>query len=66
MQALEGPEAAVRATVARIERDRRHAGIIRLWDGPIEARVFGEWEMGFDDLTTLDRGASRMRVISWG
>ena len=55
IQALEGPEAAVRATVARIERDPRHAGIIPLFEGPIEQRVFGEWQMAFDDLTDLER-----------
>ena len=53
IQALEGPEDAVRATVARIERDPRHAGIIPLWDGTVEERVFGNWSMGFDELVSM-------------
>ena len=45
----------MRATVARIRRDPRHNGIIPLFEGPIEERVFGEWQMAFDDLTALER-----------
>ena len=55
IQALEGPASAVRATVARIQRDPRHDGIIPLFEGPIEERVFGEWQMAFDDLTELEQ-----------
>lgn len=50
MQALEGPEEAVRATYERIGRDPRHAGAMVLLRGPVEARQFSEWSMGFRDL----------------
>lgn len=51
IQALEGPEDAVEATLARIENDPRHRGLIRLVGGPLSERLFGEWSMGFHDLS---------------
>jgi hypothetical protein len=50
MQLLEGDEAAVLATYARIFKDPRHHGLITLLKGPIQERAFGEWLMGFRDL----------------
>jgi hypothetical protein len=47
LQILEGPEAAVRATYARIARDPRHGRIMALDESRIETRAFGEWSMGF-------------------
>jgi hypothetical protein len=51
MQALEGEEAAVRALVERIAADRRHQGMVTLYTGHSEERQFGDWTMGFADLT---------------
>ena len=50
MQALEGEEATVKAVYATIAQDPRHTGAIMLLSGPIEARAFAEWSMGFRDL----------------
>jgi hypothetical protein len=51
MQALEGDEAAVRALFGRIATDRRHQGLVTLHTGHTEQRQFGDWTMGFADLT---------------
>lgn len=51
IQALEGPEAAVRALYRRIQLDTRHRGILKLLDEPIAARRFEHWSMGFRHLT---------------
>jgi hypothetical protein len=47
MQVMEGPQAAVETLYARIERDARHTGCIRLLAKPIVERQFAEWCMGF-------------------
>lgn len=48
LQALEGPEAAVMATYARIAADPRHFAIVQLSCRLVEARQFGNWAMGFE------------------
>lgn len=50
MQLLEGPEAAVCATYARIARDLRHRDVTILLEGPLAERDFTEWSMGFQAL----------------
>ena len=47
MQALEGPDEAVRERYEVIAADPRHESIRILAETPIEARQFGEWAMGF-------------------
>ncbi len=54
MQALEGEEQAVRAVHAKIERDRRHKGLITLLQEPISERRFPEWSMGFRELKSSE------------
>ena len=51
MQALEGPEAAVRGLYKRIEADRRHRGLVVLDCGTQETRQFARWNMAFQDLS---------------
>ena len=46
LQALEGPEAAVRATFERIGRDPRHFAVVKFADGAIASRSFAGWNMG--------------------
>ena len=46
LQALEGPEAAVAATYARIAADPRHMACVVLSDRQVETRAFGDWAMG--------------------
>lgn len=45
LQLLEGPETAVEAAFARIERDDRHVDVERLVAGPIADRLFPAWDM---------------------
>lgn len=47
LQALEGDDAAVAATFARIEQDGRHRAVVVLSDRVIPAREFGEWAMAY-------------------
>lgn len=47
LQLLEGEQAAVQALYERIACDERHQHIAKIWDGPIAARSFGDWEMAF-------------------
>ena len=51
MQALEGPEPAVRGLYKRIEADRRHRGLVVLDCGTQEARQFARWNMAFHDIS---------------
>lgn len=48
LQLLEGPEPAVRACFAVVERDPRHESIKVLLTGECEQRDFPEWTMGFE------------------
>ena len=48
LQMLEGPEAAVRATFARIGRDDRHMDIEMHLSAPASERMFGDWAMLHD------------------
>lgn len=50
LQVLEGDEAAVRATYARIERDPRHRDLVLLITDEQQQREFAEWSMAFHDL----------------
>ena len=49
LQALEGEEAAVLATVNRIRDDPRHFAIATLSSGPITQRAFPNWSMGHQE-----------------
>lgn len=48
LQVLEGPEAAVEATLARIKADPRHRALVNLSSKQVDARQFGDWSMGFE------------------
>lgn len=48
LQLLEGPEAAVMATFARIARDDRHLAVRLLVHEPVAARLFPDWTMRDD------------------
>jgi hypothetical protein len=45
LQALEGPEAEVQATFARIEGDSRHRDVHLLIGEPTQERLFAQWSM---------------------
>lgn len=62
LQALEGPEAEVRATFERIAADQRHFACVILSERHVDARQFGDWAMAYlpadegaagDDLPTV-------------
>ena len=58
MQVLEGDEQAVRALYARIRRDPRHRGVVTLVEGQADRRSFGDWSMGFQDLSSEEARAT--------
>jgi hypothetical protein len=49
LQVLEGPRTAVDRIFDRIHADPRHRAVVKLREGPIDVREFGEWAMAFDD-----------------
>ena len=51
MQALEGPDEAVRALYDIIGRDPRHQNVRSLMVEPIAERQFPDWAMGFRTVT---------------
>ena len=56
LQALEGPQEMVRATMARIEADARHRALVILSSRTIEAREFGAWAMAHHEAGASDDG----------
>ena len=53
-QVIEGSRARVQETINNIMRDQRHEGVEVLFDEPLEAREFSNWQMGFLDLDGID------------
>lgn len=47
LQAIEGPEAGIKAVMKRVAADPRHRGMIEMWRGTVEERTFAEWQMAF-------------------
>ena len=47
LQALEGEDAAVAETFARIKDDPRHRAVVILSDRQVSTREFGDWAMAF-------------------
>ncbi len=63
MQCLEGPSDAITTTVARIQRDPRHRGMITLRDVQVAAATFADWSMGFRDLDTTPKLAEARSLL---
>lgn len=55
VQALEGEIDAVRTTYARISMDPRHSDPHIIAQGPVEKRLFGEWNMCASSLAPSDK-----------
>lgn len=53
IQVLEGEPAAVEATFARIERDRRHRQLLVISREAQTERVFEHWAMGFRNIEAI-------------
>lgn len=49
-QVLEGEEKSVEETFARISRDPRHSGVIRVVGEERDERSFPRWSMGFEKI----------------
>ncbi|MDE1985312.1 MAG: BLUF domain-containing protein [Alphaproteobacteria bacterium] len=64
LQVLEGPEAAVEETYARIGRDSRHFNCRAMIRQHIDQRLFGDWSMGFDHLTPEAAGTADVFTIT--
>lgn len=47
LQILEGEQKDVDTTFARIVRDSRHRGVLKLMEADIAERLFPDWTMGF-------------------
>jgi hypothetical protein len=58
LQLLEGERDEVEALFATICRDRRHQQVYSMWEGPVAARSFDRWAMGF---VSPDEAALRER-----
>ena len=58
LQLLEGERAEVEALFAAIHGDARHQQVYTLWEGPVAARSFDRWAMGF---VSPDEAALRER-----
>lgn len=56
IQYLEGPETAVTSLFEKIKLDPRHTNVTRLDFAHIQSRVFGDWWMGFRELSDKDVG----------
>lgn len=52
-QALEGEVDAVMETVAKIQADPRHSGVVVLSKSEVVERIFPAWDMGYRDLESL-------------
>jgi hypothetical protein len=52
MQALEGPEPAIRELLKKIHGDSRHQDVVRMLEGRSADRQFPYWYMGFQNLNS--------------
>jgi len=65
VQVLEGDEAAVEATYARIEKDDLHSDLQVLTRGTAPGRDFADWSMRLEQLTRSDLGgAAALRELA--
>lgn len=53
IQLLEGESATIDTIYARIEKDPRHHGCLRMLDGEAEERLFADWSMAFRPADSL-------------
>ena len=56
MQLLEGDREDILSVYHKVATDERHRQVNLLWNGPIRARSFAEWEMAFVGLDDLASG----------
>jgi hypothetical protein len=51
IQALEGERNVVDNLYDKIEKDRRHTNVLKVYENDIEARSFNDWSMGFNKIS---------------
>ncbi|WP_422367770.1 BLUF domain-containing protein [Pelagibius sp.] len=51
LQYLEGEQGVVEDLYRHIEKDERHSGVMRLFAGLYDRRIFTDWSMGFHRLS---------------
>ncbi|WP_374949329.1 BLUF domain-containing protein [Mucilaginibacter sp.] len=54
MQVLEGEKKDINAAFERINKDNRHTGVVKLAQGEISERHFGQWPMAFKKTTAKE------------
>lgn len=64
LQALEGTEAAVKATYDRIHADPRHHAVVQLAQESIAQRQFGHWAMGMQKGADLNGAAPVSELVA--
>ncbi|GAB3750824.1 BLUF domain-containing protein [Spirosoma pomorum] len=52
IQVLEGQKEIIESLYQRIEKDPRHQDVVRVFSRPITKRLFGDWNMGYETITT--------------
>ncbi len=52
IQVLEGEKEIVEALYKRIEQDQRHKEVTRVLNRPIGQRLFADWAMGYETITS--------------
>jgi hypothetical protein len=52
IQVLEGEQETVESLYQRIEKDHRHYAVTRVFSRPIMNRLFADWNMGYETITT--------------
>ncbi|MFD2937798.1 BLUF domain-containing protein [Spirosoma flavum] len=52
IQVLEGDDKAVETLYHRIEKDPRHTNLVRVLNKPIDQRLFADWSMGYETITS--------------
>lgn len=52
IQVLEGDRDVLETLYNKIERDPRHTGISKVFSRPISQRLFADWNMGYETITT--------------
>lgn len=52
IQVLEGDDKAVETLYHRIEKDPRHTNVVRVLNKPIDQRLFADWSMGYETITS--------------
>lgn len=57
MQVLEGDRELVEKCFERVSSDPRHKGLIVIDRNTTDEREFGDWSMGFRDLSDVDLGS---------